>query len=60
MLSSFFKNQTSKKKKKRTKPPGFPGSLVVKNPLANAGDRGLIPGLGGSHTSGAAKPMCHN
>jgi hypothetical protein len=25
---------------------GFPGSLVVKNPLANAGDAGLIPGSG--------------
>ena len=23
----------------------FPGESVVKNPLANAGDRGLIPGL---------------
>ena len=24
---------------------GFPGGLVVKNPPANAGDAGLIPGL---------------
>ena len=28
----------------------FPGSPVVKNPLANARDMGSIPGLGGSHT----------
>ena len=27
----------------------FPGSTVVKNPPANAGDTGLIPGLGRSH-----------
>ena len=27
----------------------FPGGTVVKNPPANAGDRGPIPGLGGSH-----------
>ena len=29
---------------------GFPGGSVVKNPSANAGDMGLIPGLGRSHT----------
>ena len=27
---------------------GFPGGSVVKNPLANAGDMGSIPGLGRS------------
>ena len=27
---------------------GFPGSSVVKNPPANAGDAGLIPGSGKS------------
>ena len=27
----------------------FPGGAVVKNPLANAGDTGSIPGLGRSH-----------
>ena len=27
---------------------GFPGGAVVKNPLANAGDLGLIPGSGRS------------
>ena len=26
----------------------FPGGAVVKNPPANAGDTGSIPGLGGS------------
>ena len=28
---------------------GFPGGTVVKNPPANAGDRGLSPGPGRSH-----------
>ena len=28
---------------------GFPGGPVVKNPPANAGDTGSIPGLGRSH-----------
>ena len=27
---------------------GFPGGSVVKNPPANAGDQGSIPGSGGS------------
>ena len=27
----------------------FPGGAVVKNPPANAGDTGSIPGPGGSH-----------
>ena len=27
----------------------FPSGPVVKNPLANAGNKGLIPGLGRSH-----------
>ena len=38
----------------------FPGGPVVKNPPANAGDMGLIPGLGRSHVLGATKPVCHN
>ena len=29
--------------------PDFPGGTVVKNPPANAGDMGLIPGLEISH-----------
>ena len=28
---------------------GLPSGQVVKNPPANAGDTGSIPGLGGSH-----------
>ena len=28
---------------------GFPAGPVAKNPPANAGDTGLIPGLGRSH-----------
>ena len=31
---------------------GFPGSSVVKNLPANAGDTGSIPGLGRSHGEG--------
>ena len=31
---------------------GFPGGSVVNNPPANAGDIGLIPGLGRSHRKG--------
>ena len=31
---------------------GFPGGLVGKNLPANAGDTGLIPGLGRSHKPG--------
>ena len=27
----------------------FPGGMVVKNPLANAGDTGSIPGPGRAH-----------
>jgi len=38
----------------------FPGGPVVKDPPANAGDMGLIPGLGRSHVLGATKPVCHN
>ena len=28
---------------------GFPGGSVIMNPPASSGDRGSIPGLGGSH-----------
>ena len=40
-----LKNEKLKKKDIRD----FPGGTVVKNPPANAGDMGLIPGLGRSH-----------
>ena len=33
---------------------GFPGGSVVKNPPGNAGDAGLIPGLGRSPGGGNA------
>ena len=33
---------------------------MVKNPLANAGNTGLIPGSGRIHMCRAAKSMCHN
>ena len=32
--------------------PGFPGGSVVKNPPANVGDLGSIPGLGRSSGEG--------
>ena len=36
---------------------GFPGGSVVKNPPANAGDVGLIPGLGRSLGGGNGNPF---
>ena len=33
------------------------GGLVVKNPPVNAGDMGLIPGLGGSPGEGKDNPL---
>ena len=33
----------------KTKVKDFPSGTVVKNPPANAGDTGSIPGLGRSH-----------
>ena len=35
----------------------FPGDLVVKNPLANAGDTGSIPGSGKSPGEGNGNPL---
>ena len=35
----------------------FPGDSVVKNPPANAGDVGLIPGLGRSPGEGNGNPL---
>ena len=35
----------------------FPGGSVVKNPLANAGDLGSIPGLGRSPGEGNGNPL---
>ena len=39
---------------------GFFGGSVVKNPGANVGDTGSIPGPGRSHMRGATKPVYHN
>ena len=36
---------------------GFPGDSVVKNPPANTGDAGLIPGLGRSPEEGNGNPL---
>ena len=46
-LNYFTIKVILKRKKERKK--GFPGGSVVKNSPANAGDVGVIPGLGGSH-----------
>ena len=35
----------------------FPGGSTVKNPPANAGDIGLIPGLGRSPGEGSGNPL---
>ena len=36
---------------------GFPGGSVVKNPPANAGEVGLIPGMGRSSGVGNGNPF---
>ena len=36
---------------------GFPGGSVVKNPPANAGEVGLIPGMGRSSGGGHGNPL---
>ena len=36
---------------------GFPGGVVVKNPPADAGDAGSIPGLGRSPGEGNGNPL---
>ena len=38
-------------------PLGFPGGSVVKNPPANEGDMGSIPGLGRSPGEGNGNPL---
>ena len=38
---------------------GFPGGSVIKNPPANAGDVGSIPGLGRSPGEGNGNPLQH-
>ena len=55
--------EVGKKKKKNAKSyinMGFPGSSAGKNPPANVGDMGLIPGLGDPTCGGATKPVCCN
>ena len=39
---------------------GFPGSSVVKNPAASAGDMGLIPRLGRSPREGNSNPLLYS
>ena len=39
---------------------GFPGSAGVKNTPTNAGDTGLVPGLGRSPGGGNGNPFLHS
>ena len=39
---------------------GFPGGSVVKNPPANAGDAGSVPGSGSSPGGGNGHPLQHS
>ena len=43
------RKETRKEKRKEGREGDFPGGAVIKNPPANAGDAGSIPGLGRSH-----------
>ena len=45
---------------KLTQAKGFPGGSVVKNPPANAGDLGSIPGSGRSPGEGNGNPFPHS
>ena len=45
------------KKSNVTNDRGFPGGSAVKNPPANAGDMGLIPGLGRFPGEGNGNPV---
>ena len=49
MYINFASKKMSKFCFQKEKFRDFPGGTVVKNPPANAGDTGLIPGLGRSH-----------
>ena len=64
-LQLIKKNKNKKIKNKAVIPPpkkkereimGFLGNSVIKNPPANAGDKGSIPSL----CCGETMPMCHN
>ena len=56
LLTVYGKNSNRRKQNKipviqlKIGKGGFNGGAVVKNPPANAGDTGLSPGLGRSHT----------
>ena len=50
-----MKATSSREKEKKRRQGDFPGSTVDKNVPANAGDMGLIPGLGRFHMSQSNK-----
>ena len=45
----FIHGRTHDKQNQKKDDRDLPGDTVVKNPPANAGDMGSIPGLGRSH-----------
>ena len=45
-IEVYRRQRKSKSKRLRNEKEGFPGSVVIKNPPANAGDLGSIPYLG--------------
>ena len=48
-VTKGLSDDNNKQRIKNQRTRDFPGGAVVKNPPANAGDTGLIPGPGRSH-----------
>ena len=48
------------KERKKDRCLDLPGGPVIRNPPADAGDMGWIPGLRRSHVLGATKSRHHN
>ena len=57
ILAPRKRNKGSNNSCATTEYHGFPGGLVVKNPLPNAGDTGSIPGWGRSPGEGNGNPL---
>ena len=49
--------EAPEQQQQQCKSEGFPGGSVAKNPPANAGDRGSIPGSGRSPGEGNGNPL---
>ena len=59
-ISRTLTTQGKKKKRQLKYEQDFPGGQVVKNPPANAGDKGSMPGPEESTCCGVAGPMPHS